>query len=67
MTFLTTQQVSERYSGKVSVRTLNNWRSLQTGPKFHKLGGRILYALSDLEKWEKERAANGTCQYTRQK
>lgn len=61
--FLTTKELAERYEHKLSVRTIQNWRNLQQGPKFLKLGGRVLYRLSDIEEWEKQRAVNGTCQY----
>jgi len=33
---------------KVSEKTLNNWRCLCRGPKYVKMGGIVLYRLSDL-------------------
>lgn len=40
----------------LSARTLEKHRCYGTGPTFRKLGGRIVYALEDLEAW----AALGT-------
>lgn len=63
MRYLTPAQVAERYSGRVSVRTLANWRWSGTGPKFLKLGGRVVYALPDLEAWEARRTVASTSEY----
>lgn len=63
--FLTTEEVSQRYGGKISVRTLQNWRNLQQGPKFMKAGGKVLYRISDIDEWEKKRTVNGTCEYSK--
>ena len=58
-TYLTPQEVSERYGGKISVQTLSNWRSDKKNrkkyPVFLKAGGKVLYLLSELEKWERSR------------
>jgi predicted DNA-binding transcriptional regulator AlpA len=35
----------------LSGRTLEKHRTFGTGPKYRKLGGRVIYALSDLEAW----------------
>lgn len=35
----------------LSARTLEKHRCYGTGPVFRKLGGRIVYAISDLEAW----------------
>jgi len=37
---------------RMSVRTLERWRSQRQGPPFLRLGGRIAYALSDIEAFE---------------
>jgi hypothetical protein len=50
--YLTPGQVSARYDGAYSTKTLANWRSQRRGPTFVKLGGRILYPLDRLERWE---------------
>lgn len=35
----------------LSPRTLEKHRSEGTGPVYHKLGGRVVYAVSDLHAW----------------
>ncbi|MBU9247800.1 helix-turn-helix transcriptional regulator [Burkholderia multivorans] len=58
--FLTPREVAARYGDQVSVRTLSNWRWSGTGPEFIKIGGKVLYKLSDLEQWEESRKASST-------
>lgn len=53
-TFITARQLSDRWGGSISTGTLNNWRALGVGPKFHKFGGRVLYRISDVEQYEAE-------------
>ncbi|MFY7925108.1 MAG: helix-turn-helix transcriptional regulator [Aquidulcibacter sp.] len=36
----------------LSVRTLERWRYLNQGPAFLKLGGRVLYRITDIERFE---------------
>ncbi|HSD37765.1 MAG TPA: helix-turn-helix domain-containing protein [Rhodocyclaceae bacterium] len=62
--FLTPQQLSERWESRIGVRTLANWRSQgSTGPRFIKIGGRVMYRLSDVEAWEQRRTTRSTSQY----
>ncbi len=61
--FLTPAEVSERYEGNLSVRTLANWRSQGTGPAFSKIGGSVLYPLNKLIEWEEMNTVNSTSQY----
>ena len=35
----------------LSARTLEKHRCFGTGPAYHKLGGRVVYALDDLQTW----------------
>jgi len=35
----------------LSARTLEKHRCYGTGPVFHKLGGRVVYAVEDLQAW----------------
>lgn len=35
----------------LSARTLEKHRCFGTGPAYHKLGGRVVYALEDLQAW----------------
>ena len=37
---------------QMSVRTLERWRSQRQGPAFLKLGGKVVYRLSDIETFE---------------
>lgn len=53
--FLCATQLVARYNGRISVKTLANWRSTGTGPAYTKIGGRVFYALQDVEKWELQR------------
>jgi hypothetical protein len=47
----------------VTVRTLANWRWAGNGPKFTRIGGRILYDMSELVKWEDRRTVEHTGEY----
>lgn len=61
--FLTPSELVERYNGKVTVRTLANWRSAGISPPFTKVGGRILYPLRELIAWESKRTVASTSDY----
>jgi len=37
---------------KISPRTLERWRWLREGPRYLKLGGRVLYRVTDIEAYE---------------
>jgi hypothetical protein len=37
---------------RLSSRTLERWRWLQQGPAYLKVGGRVVYRLSDVEAYE---------------
>lgn len=53
--YLTPKELSERYKNKITIRTLANWRSSGEGPKFTKIGGRVLYHLDKIMEWEAKR------------
>lgn len=38
----------------VSPRTLERWRWTGTGPRFLKVGGRVIYRLADVEAYERD-------------
>lgn len=38
----------------LSARTLEKHRCYGTGPVFRKLGGRVLYAIADLDEWAEQ-------------
>lgn len=62
--YLTPEEVSQWFSGRISTRTLANWRTSGRGPKFTKVGGAILYPVDQLEDWESKRTVSSTSQYT---
>ena len=39
---------------KISHRTLERWRWAQEGPRYLKIGGRVVYRASDVEAFERE-------------
>jgi hypothetical protein len=43
----------------VSPRTLERWRWLSLGPRYLKIGGRVVYRLEDIEAFEAERTREG--------
>jgi len=52
---MTEQELSLRW--QISVKTLQRWRGLQTGPKFTKLQNRaVRYHLDDIKAYEAQRA-----------
>jgi hypothetical protein len=64
--YLTPDELSARYNGQISKRTLSNWRSGSgNGPAFTKVGGKVLYALDAVEAWEDKRTVQNTAQYRR--
>lgn len=44
----------------ISHRTLERWRGTGEGPKFIKLGGRVIYRLEDVEAYEAEQTRQAT-------
>ena len=42
-----------------SPRTLENWRTKGIGPKYIKIGGKVLYRLRDIEEIEKNSVVMG--------
>lgn len=61
--YLTPDDVVARWSGRVSVRTLANWRSAGRSPPYTKLGGKIAYPLDRLVQWEARANVTSTSQY----
>lgn len=61
--FFTPAELAARYKGQITTRTLANWRSAGIGPPFTKVGGRILYTVSDIVEWERKRTVQSTSQY----
>ena len=46
---------------RVSQQTLANWRVQKIGPPYIKLGGKVLYRISDLEEWLDSRLVRPSC------
>jgi hypothetical protein len=44
----------------LSPRTLEKHRTYGTGPIYRKLGGRVVYALADLQQWADQGTASST-------
>ena len=47
----------------VSVKTLANWRTAGRGPKFRRIGNKILYPKSQVEAWWAEHLHSSTADY----
>jgi predicted DNA-binding transcriptional regulator AlpA len=47
---LTTKQLATRWG--MSAQTLHNWRHFGKGPKFLKLGRKVVYAIAEVEAFE---------------
>jgi hypothetical protein len=45
---------------RMSICTLERWRWLGEGPRFLKLGGRVVYRLEDIEAFEAEKLRSST-------
>ncbi|WP_425330011.1 helix-turn-helix transcriptional regulator [Terrirubrum flagellatum] len=58
--FLTIADLCERWSFIVKPQTLAKWRAARRGPAYKKIGGRILYALADVEKYERAQQKDAT-------
>jgi len=56
--FLRTKEAAEFLS--LSARTLEKHRTYGTGPAYRKLGGRVVYAIDDLEAWADRGAVTST-------
>ena len=48
---LTTEEVAQLY--RTSPETVRYWRHIGKGPASFKVGRRVLYALEDVEAWER--------------
>lgn len=51
---LTIDELVERWKGLIKRQTLANWRSKGQGPSYQKIGGRVLYPLTEIERYERE-------------
>lgn len=53
--YLTPAELVDRYKRTITIRTLANWRSTGEGPRYTKIGGRVLYPLEGVKQWEESR------------
>ncbi|MXQ08917.1 helix-turn-helix domain-containing protein [Alphaproteobacteria bacterium GH1-50] len=56
--YLRTKEAAQFLS--LSARTLEKHRTYGTGPAYHKLGGRVVYSIEDLEAWVQRGAVTST-------
>lgn len=56
--YLRTKEAAEFLS--LSARTLEKHRTYGTGPGYHKLGGRVVYSVAELEAWVARGAITST-------
>lgn len=55
---LNQRELAERWN--LSARSLERWRWLGEGPRFLKIGGRVVYRLQDIERYEAEQLRDST-------
>lgn len=60
---LTQHELARRWG--LSARTLERWRWTSQGPRFLRLGGRVVYRLEDIEAYETERLHASTTERIR--
>jgi hypothetical protein len=53
--YLTPAELVARYKQTITIRTLANWRSTGEGPRYTKIGGRVLYPVQAVAEWESAR------------
>jgi hypothetical protein len=54
--FMTTAELAARWHK--SPRTLENWRVQSIGPAYTKIGGTVLYKVSEIEEYESKYSSN---------
>lgn len=55
MTITHLNQIELARRWRISPRTLERWRWQRVGPRYLKVGGRVLYRLEDIEAFEAEK------------
>ena len=55
---LTQEELAARW--RISPRTLEQWRWRGVGPRFLKIGGRVIYPSTEIEAYEAERLHQNT-------
>jgi len=54
VTYLTPQELVQRWNGAVTTGTLANWRNKGRGPDYTKFGSRVRYSLAKVKKFEEK-------------
>ena len=57
---LTPEELVARFRGRVTAATLKTWRWQSKGPIWSRIGGRVLYAVADVEAWEAQQRKGST-------
>lgn len=57
---LTTKEAAKRL--RLNANTLANWRMQGTGPRYIKLGRKVLYPMAELEAFEQRQLRGSTAQ-----
>lgn len=57
-THVTQAELARRWS--ISPRTLERWRWIGEGPRFLKIGGRVIYRLDEIEAFELRQTRSST-------
>ena len=60
MTVRHLNQVELAARWNISHRTLERWRWIGEGPRYIKIGGRVVYRLEDVEAYEREQLRDST-------
>ena len=53
--YLTPKDLASRWKNTITLKTLANWRSQGDGPAYTKIGGKVMYRMIDIVKWEDSR------------
>lgn len=56
--YITTKELSKRW--KINPNTIEHWRSAGFGPKFIRIGRKILYSLNSISEFEQMNTAENT-------
>jgi hypothetical protein len=51
-TYLSNRDLADRYD--IDIRTVRHWRMAGTGPRGIRFGRHVRYALTEVERWERE-------------
>jgi len=60
---LSTKEAVDYFDGKIKRQTLNNWRTQGRGPKFLRIGGKVLYPIDELDRFKSDSLYSSTSNY----